>query len=294
MSGSETAGMGRRSLALGAIASLLLAAALQGRADARSEGHQGASPMLYLPSGEYLKVVSLGFDGILADLIYLWSIQYYGDDDFHDRYEYLDHIYRRVITELDPHYLDPYLIGSLIMSAEAGEHEMALRLLDEGIENNPDRWILAFEAGFICYSNLKDYVRAAGYFEQALTVPDVHPLVRRLYAEMYNRAGDKRTSLREWAKIHETSTDEYVRTVAWRHVHDLKVEVDLADLREGLKRFRESHGRAPRGLTELLSARILREIPQDPEGAAYLYNARTGQISYPGGLALNPLRAPGS
>src|SRR5881397_516312 len=70
---------------------------------------------------------------------------------------YLEQIYGQVITELDPHYLDPYLIGALIMNAEARKPEMALALLDRGIARNPDQWILAFEAGFLCYNDLKDY-----------------------------------------------------------------------------------------------------------------------------------------
>jgi len=62
-----------------------------------------------------------------------------------------------VISELDPRYIDPYLIGALIMSAEAHQDEMALRLLDKGIAANPTEWILPFDAGFLCYDHLHDY-----------------------------------------------------------------------------------------------------------------------------------------
>src|SRR5213594_1876769 len=203
----------RALMGLLALVCLLLAVMVQGRIE--REGHGGTvHPLLYLPSGKYLKVMALGFDGLLADVLYLWSIQYYANYDIRDRYNYLEQIYDQVITELDPHYLDPYLVGALIMSSEARQPEMALRLLDKGVERNPDQWIVAFEAGFLCYNELHDYKRAAGYFEKALRVPGVHPLVRRLYAEMYDRAGDKRTSLREWAEIYETAGDDYVRQVS--------------------------------------------------------------------------------
>jgi len=230
---------------IAALACLLLAAVFQGRIEARAAGRSDIHPLLYLPSGRYLKVAALGFDGILADAIYLWSIQYYGNYQITDRYRYLEQIYDQVISELDPHYLDPYLIGSLIMTAEARRPEMALRLLDKGIEKNPDQWILSFEAGFVCYDDLKDYARAAGYFEKALKVPGAHPVVRRLYAEMYNRSGDKRTSLREWSEIHRTATDDYVRTTSWNHVHDLSVQVDLMDIRQAIERFAQREGRNP-------------------------------------------------
>jgi len=277
---------GRRGLALLSIGALLLAALLQGRIDARAAARDDVDPMLYLPSGKYLKVASLGFDEILADLIYLWSIQYYGNYNIEERYLYLEHIYDQVVTELDPHYLDPYLVGSLIMNLEAHDPEQALRLLDKGIAHNPDRWILAFEAGFLCYSDLGDYARAAAYFEQALQAPDVHPLVRRLYAEMYNRAGDKRTSLQEWAEIYETSDDEYVREVAWKHVHDLKIAIDLADLEQAIALYRERFGAWPRNLDSLRQEGLVDSVPTDPDGDDYRYDPRTGRATHEGGLVV--------
>ena len=277
---------GRRGLALLSCGALLLAALLQGRFDARAAPRDEVDPMLYLPSGRYLKVASLGFDEILADLIYLWSIQYYGNYDIEDRYLYLEHIYDQVVSELDPHYLDPYLVGSLIMNLEADDPELALRLLDKGIAHNPDRWILAFEAGFLCYNDLGDHARAAGYFEQALRSPDVHPLVRRLYAEMHNRAGDKRTSLREWAEIYDTSDDEYVREIAWKHVHDLKIQIDLADLNDAIAAYRERFGAWPRHLEALRREGLVDGIPLDPDGNDYRYDHRTGRATHEGGLVV--------
>ena len=244
------------------------------------------APLLYLPSGRYLKAASLGFDTILADTLYLWSIQYYSNYRIEDRYRYIEHIYRDIITELDPHYLDAYLTGGLIMVAEARQPETALRLLDKGIENNPAEWILAFEAGFVCYNDLHDYGRAATYFEKALAAPDVHPIVRRFYAEMYDRAGDKRTSLREWQAIWDSAKDDYIRTVAWNHVHDLEVDVELTDLRQGVEAYRAREGRNPARLADLVRAGILAEVPLDPEGQPYDYDARSGRVAYGGSRVL--------
>ena len=285
MSAVATTLGGRRRMGLCAVTGLLLAVLVQSRIEGVRRS-SGVHPLLYLPSGKYLRVMALGFDGLLADVLYLWSIQYYGNYDIRDRYDYLEHIYDQVITELDPHYLDPYLIGALIMTSEARQPEMALRLLDKGFERNPDQWIMPFEAGFLCYDDLHDYQRAAGYFERALRVPGVHPLVRRLYAEMYNRAGDKRTSLREWSEIYQTSTDDYVRNVAWNHVHDLKVSVDVADLTDAVAGFRARHGRPPRRLQDLLASGLLGVLPRDPEDRDYIYDPENGVVRYRGGLVL--------
>lgn len=286
MSRAVAAAGSRRGLALGALAGLLLAALLQRGIEARPASRAELHPLLYLPSGKYLRVAVLGFNGLAADIFYLWSIQYYGNYEIADRYRYIEKIYGDVISELDPGYLDPYLIGSLIMNAEARDPQMALRLLDKGIARNPKAWILPVEAGFVCYESLQDYVRAARYFETALKAPDVNPLVHRLYAGMYDKAGDKRTSFREWSEIHDTAKDDFVRTVAWNHMHDLKVEIDLADLRDRLRAFEAAAGRPPRRLLELKERRLVESLPRDPEDREYDYNPATGAVTYRGGLIL--------
>ena len=67
---------------------------------------------------KYLRVASLGYASVAADVLYLWSIQYYSNFQIEDRYKYVDHIYSGVITELDPHYFDPYWIGAMILSVD--------------------------------------------------------------------------------------------------------------------------------------------------------------------------------
>jgi len=275
-------GRGRSLVAAGLL--LALSIAFAGRFGAMGRTSD-AAPLLYLPSGRYLQVVALGFDELLADALYLWSIQYYSNYAIADRYLYLEHIYKDVISELDPRFLDPYLIGSMIMNVEAREPEMALRLLDKGIAKNPDQWILPFEAGFLCYQDLRDYPRASGYFEQALAIPGVPPIVQRFKAEMARRGGDIRVSLQEWAAIHDAASDEYVRTIAWKHVHDLRVQVDLEDLTAAVESYRSRFGRAPSGLAQLPAAGLLPALPRDPEGRPYLYDPRTGRPSY-GGLRI--------
>lgn len=276
----------RRRYAAAALLLFVAAGLLSRHEAARTASAAHTTPLMYLPSGRYLRVASLGFDAILADVLFLWSIQYYSNYAIADRYDYLERIYTDVITELDPHYLDPYLVGAMIMTSEARRPEAALRLLDKGIRSNPGDWILPFEAGYTCYQDLKDYARAAGYFEIAAKHPDAHPAVRRFHAEMFNRAGDPRAALEEWSEIWETATDPYVRGVAWNHVHDLKVEVDLADLTAAIAEYRATHGRPPARLEALVAAGIVSALPVDPEGGAYAYAPGTGEPSYSGSRVL--------
>ncbi|MCI0568664.1 MAG: hypothetical protein L0Z52_10860 [Acidobacteria bacterium] len=249
------------------------------RVERLREGSAPGYHLLYLPSGRSLRALTVGYEGLAADLIYIWSIQYYSNYQIQDRYDYLDQIYRRVIAELDPHFLDPYLVGSMIMSVEANRDDLALKLLDAGTKNNPREWILPFQAGFLCYNKLRDFACARDYFRRAQAIPGAPAPVRRMYAEMYNRLGDKRTSLKYWAEIHDTADSDYVRQVSWMHVHDLRIEVDLEDLNALVQRHRESLGAPPADLQDLVHAGLLDSVPLDPEGNSYHLSPATGKVT---------------
>ena len=59
--------------------------------------------LLYLPSPEMLKILSLGNTGLAADVLYLWSIQYYSGFQPNETFLYLDTVYN-LITDLDPRF----------------------------------------------------------------------------------------------------------------------------------------------------------------------------------------------
>jgi len=250
----------------------------QAQLESSAQVGRAADHLLYFPSGRLLKVLDLGNSEVLADLIYLWSIQYYGNYAGGVRYDYLMQIYDRVITDLDPRFRDAYLLGAMILGDEAHRPEDAIRLLDKGMRANPTDWMLPFEAGFVAYHDLHDYARAAAYFGQAMARPGVHPAVRRFHAEMFNRAGDRDPSRRYWQEILRTADTDYLREIAARHVRDLTVEIDLARLRQAIADYTRARGAPPADLRELVRAGLLRSIPVDPDGSPYPYDRGAGTV----------------
>ncbi len=68
----------RRWLAAMLVPAALLGTAVSARALERlAPAENRAEQLLYLPNGKHLRLVSLGHAPLLADLIYLWAIQYY-------------------------------------------------------------------------------------------------------------------------------------------------------------------------------------------------------------------------
>jgi len=171
----------RNFLVFALVASLLLFSWLKIQTDRVSRTRIPGSSIIYLPSGKYLKHLTFGYSSLVADIIYLWAIQYYGTYEIVDRFKYLEHIFS-IIAELDPKYVDPYEVGALIAIYDAHEAELAFKILDLGLEKNPDQWIFPFQAGHIAQMNLKDYEKAREYYQKAMEIPGAPPIVKRLYA----------------------------------------------------------------------------------------------------------------
>jgi len=259
---------------------LVLVAGSQARLLAQPLTEDAGRRLLYLPNGRFLKVASLGYPTFVADMIYLWSIQFYsGYGNRVDRFAYLEHIFGEVITGLDPRYVDPYLVGALILVVEKQDVESALALLDQGIAANPDDWLMPYEAGFWAYDTAHDFDRAAEYFRRTMEIPGAPASTRRLHAGMLNKKGDKVTSLLLWSGILEDADNDSVRTTAANHVHDLQIDVDVARLDELAVNFLGLRGRTPRGTGELVAAGLLQGVLLDPDGRPYVFDPVTGKAS---------------
>jgi len=255
------------------------AAAARERLVGLDAASRGSKELLYLPNGKYLKAMSLGHAPLVADLMYLWAIQYYSDYDRADRYRYVEHVFGDVVAELDPRYLDPYWLGALIMTSEANDLDSGLRLLDEGFRKNPDQWILPYLAGWEC-DHAGRYDRAAGYFDRAAKAPGAPASLLRLEAGMTARSGDLRGAISRWRQVlDDARNDEEARAIARRQLRALTVRADLADLGAALDAFARREGRRPRNLDDLVRDGFLQRLPLDPDGHPYAFDPATGEVT---------------
>ncbi len=237
--------------------------------------------LLLLPNGKHLKVASLGQAPLLADLMYLWAIQYYSVYDREDRFRYVKHIFGDVIAELDPNYVDAYWMGALILIVEAKDLEAGLELLEQGMEANPDNWVLPYLAGWECY-HADRYDCAESYFAHAESLPEVPVYVKRTRIGMAAAKGDYRRAYAMWLDVLQDPTaDAGTIGIAERQLRHLKVKIDVQDLQGWVGRFRIDNQRWPEMLTELIRGGYTDALPLDPFGRPYAYDRRTGLVSAP-------------
>jgi len=238
--------------------------------------------ILYLPHGRYLKMISFGFSEFQADLLYIWSIQFYGDPGIENRYDYLLSIYN-VITDLNPKFIDAYRLGTLIAYYEMqGNMKIITALSDKGINHNPKNWQIPADAGYYA-SQLKLYKLSRNYFTIASKAPGSPPWTKRWAAEENFLLGEKDEALKFWQEALSTSTTSFEIQICKGHIHDTKVEIEIDNIKDAIELFTTFYYRPPRALEELVKTGIIQKIPVDPEGKPFFYDPETGKITPEGG-----------
>ncbi|MFB0566137.1 MAG: tetratricopeptide repeat protein [Candidatus Aminicenantaceae bacterium] len=238
------------------------------------------SSIIYIPSGKYLKYATFGYSSLLADLIYIWAIQYYSDTSIEERFKYLDHIFS-IISELDPHYLDPYEVGAVIALYEAKNPDLSLQILDSGLAKNPQQWIFPFEAGHYAQLVIKDYKLAQHHYRRAMEIDGSPPIAKRLYANAAFKVMDFQTSWRTWLEILQTTKDERIKKIASNHLYQVKAAIDIDIITNAIQKFRERYQRNPIELSHLVRAGFLESLPKDLDGQEYLYDPSKGEAKPP-------------
>src|SRR5215475_9697074 len=106
-------------------------------------GDRVAEESLYLPSGNTVKKVSFGFDGVISDVYWMRAIQYFGNkvlnggltENSNERFELLYPLLD-ITTTLDPQYIAAYEFGGMFV-ADYNSKEKAISLLERSIQQNP-------------------------------------------------------------------------------------------------------------------------------------------------------------
>jgi hypothetical protein len=236
------------------------------------------SPEALFFSGDLLRHMSLGFEGLLADIYWTRVVQYFGRKklDAATRFDLLGPLLR-VTTTLDPHLVIAYRYGAIFLAEKppggAGEPEEALALLRRGIVANPQYWRFWQDLGFIYYWDLKDYRHAAQAFEAGASRPGALPWMKVLAAMVVAKGGELRTSQLLWAEVYRNAGNDQLRRSAQEHLAALEAEQQMQRLNELASRFAKGAGRPPRSLADLVAAGLLPASPKDPSGAPYVMDA---------------------
>jgi hypothetical protein len=246
---------------------------LLGRLDHLRKGST-VQEVLYISSPTILKRISLGYGGLLADVYWTRAVQYFGSKhhDGAQHYELLAPLLE-ITTRLDPQLLVAYEYGANFLAPQppngAGMPRSAIELAEYGIRNNPNEWKLYYQLGFIYYTELQDYAAAADAFARGSRVPNAHPWLKLMAAQMAEHAGDIQTARLLWTTMYQSTQDRSIRANAAAHLRALQVDEDVLVLERLVNIYRAKTGRVPESFSVLETAGLLHGSPRDPLGHPY-------------------------
>ena len=254
-------------------------ARVQMEIDRRMLPYREAPDLLWISSGEALQKLSLGYDGLMADIYWTRVVQYYGGR-IRDRkadFSLLEPLLHITVT-LDPHLLVAYKFGAIFLTEPpprgAGQPQQAVALIQRGIEANPDEWRLWHELGFIYYWYLRDYQQAADAYREGSRHHLAAPWMKVMEAVIRENGGDRETSRFLWTEIHQSTEDEMIRRNTLGHLQSLRALDDIEELERRANSFREQTGRWPQSFLEMGSQGLIEGNPADPLG--FLYQLQPG------------------
>lgn len=229
---------------------------------------------LFLPSGKVLKMLSLGYSGLLADIYWTRAVQYFGDLHHEKAMRYrLLYPLLDITTQLDPHLVIAYEFGSIFLSQAppegAGEPEKAVELVKRGIRENPNVWRLYADLGYIQAMELQDYKAASQSFLEGSRAPGALPWMRVMAAAMAEHGGEPQTARYLWSRLLESSDDTMIQQNAVKHLRALEVDEDIQRLEALVAEYRRRTGSQPQSFAPLIAAGLLRNPPVDPFGHPY-------------------------
>lgn len=234
--------------------------------------------MLYISSPKLLKRLCLGYEGLLADIYWTRTVQYFGDT--HRKgggtYQLLWPLLN-ITTQLDPHLIPAYEFGETFLVAKppqgAGDPGKAIELALAGIQNNPGDWRLYYDLAFVYYDQ-KDYRDAAEAFLRGSQLPNTHPFLKIMAAQMAQHGGDLSTARMMWSATLQTGHDALIRANAAAHLRAIQVDEDVTALGQLVERYHDRTGHYPSAFSELVSAGWIKSIPVDPIGHPYTLESR--------------------
>jgi len=234
--------------------------------------------VLYFSSPTILKRLSLGYDGLLADIYWTRAVQYFGSKHHEGAQSYdLLAPLLEITTTLDPQLIVAYDYGANFLAPQpphgAGMARRAIELAEFGIRNNPDEWRLYYQLGFIYYMELKDYAAAADAFARGARVSNAHPFLKVMAARMAEHAGDNEMARMLWTTAYQSSTEMSIRANAAAHLRALQVDEDVSNLEKLVGMYRERTGHLPSNFLDLQGTGLLRGMPVDPLGHSYKLTA---------------------
>ncbi|MDT5268914.1 MAG: hypothetical protein QOH49_1100 [Acidobacteriota bacterium] len=237
---------------------------------------------------ETARRMSLAFNGLAADWYWLRSLQYVGrkvgayrgaftlDDMRALNMRNLGELLEQS-TALDPQFMAAYEFGAVVLPSI--DRDAAVRLVERGIQANPQEWRLYHHLGYIHWQAGR-FREASEAYEAGARQPGAPAWMNVMAAQMNVQGGSRAVAREMYRRMYEGAADEQVRTLAVMRLAQLESLEERERIGQVLSDFRARASRCPadwREVAPLLRAARLRldatGAPLDPSDVPYVLDA---------------------
>lgn len=227
-------------------------------------------PVLLRPA--VARTLSKPFLPLLIDVYWLRVLNAIGDTDSTRKNRAL-YDYGRVLTDLDPRFLEAYVyLGVNIPFQEErnvwANAELASDLLRRGLTRFPDNAKLHLFLGFTLFQMERKYVEAAEVFASLAKLPDSPPWAALLATRLLSHGGEAKEGLALARELLASTPDEETRAELEQRVLDMEVEATLQSVDDAVASFTQRFGVAPPSLEELISQGVYSGPRVDARGGS--------------------------
>jgi hypothetical protein len=246
----------------------------------------------YIPSVKLMRIVSADQKQCIAALLVSKVLMYFGG-----LYQEQSNLVKQPMdypgmsrilhaaVNIDPYNADAYYFAESFLVWDVKQITLANELLDYGMKYRTWDWYLPFFAGFNSGYFLKDFGKAAKYYQRAgeLSGQQLHI---SLASRFMQEAGQTDHAIAYLSTMLKTT-----RNVVAQRAFKTRLEALQAVKRieVGRDRFCERFGRLPTSIEELLDAGLLTERPIDPYGGKF-YLRGDGKVLTTSNFAFAPSR----
>jgi tetratricopeptide (TPR) repeat protein len=242
---------------------------------------------LYLSAGA-LKRLSPGVAGLVADIYWIRTVQYFGrkllavDNPFRAnlkelRLDLLGPLLNIVVT-LDPHHIPAYRFGAIFLTEL--DELAAIHLLERGIRENPQEWRLYQDLGYIHWQAGR-YAQAAEIYDRGSRLPGAMWWMRDLAGLMRIKGGSRDAARKIYSGYLEDE-DPKIRAQAADRLKQLDALDEIDAMNALLGQYKRRRGFCPESLRALaphLKAMGFNRFgedlsPLDPDGFPYELDTR--------------------
>ncbi len=176
-----------------------------------------------------------GYKVLIGHVFWIRVIQYYGDaENGADHYSKL-YDYCRLASDLNPQFISVYSYGAAALAYQLNREDEAFKLLQKGVQANPQDASLKLMYAALTYHGHSDYKKEIPFLETQIAQGNAPTMMVNILANTYMKVGRNEDAIRLWRHILATTDSDVTKDEAAKKLKELYAITKVKKVDEATK-----------------------------------------------------------